>query len=86
MRATTEAVTALLATYNEALNASSTEAVMPLSAEDGVFMAPNNQSAIGKASAIITKGHRRIAAVPRLRAPIRQNDAPARRTAATRRR
>jgi uncharacterized protein (TIGR02246 family) len=50
MGATTEAVTALLAKYNEALNASSTEAVMPLYAEDGVFMPPYSQSAIGSAA------------------------------------
>ena len=30
--------------------ASNTDAVMPLYAEDGVFMAPNNQSAVGKAA------------------------------------
>ena len=45
--ATAEAVTALLAKYNEALNASSTEAVMPLYADDGVFMPPYSQSAVG---------------------------------------
>jgi uncharacterized protein (TIGR02246 family) len=50
MSATTEAVTALLAKYNEALNASSTEAVMPLYAEDGVFMPPYSQSAVGSAA------------------------------------
>jgi len=50
MGATTEAVTALLAKYNEALNASSTEAVMPLYAADGVFMPPYSQSAIGPAA------------------------------------
>ena len=50
MSATKEAVTALLAKYNEALNASSTEAVMPLYAEDGVFMPPYSQSAIGSAA------------------------------------
>jgi uncharacterized protein (TIGR02246 family) len=50
MSATTEGVTALLAKYNEALNASSTEDVMPLYAEDGVFMAPYSQSAIGSAA------------------------------------
>jgi len=38
MNATTDGVTGLLAKYNEALNASSTDAVMPLYAEDGVFM------------------------------------------------
>src|SRR5580704_9221967 len=47
MSATTEAITALLAKYNEALNASSTEAVVPLYAEDGVFMPPYSQSAVG---------------------------------------
>jgi uncharacterized protein (TIGR02246 family) len=48
--ATTEAITALLANYNEALNASSTDAVMPLYAEDGVFMPPYSQSAVGAAA------------------------------------
>jgi uncharacterized protein (TIGR02246 family) len=47
MSATEEAVTALLAKYNDALNASSTGAVMPLYAEDGVFMAPYSPSAVG---------------------------------------
>jgi uncharacterized protein (TIGR02246 family) len=47
MSAATEGVTALLAKYNEALNASSTDAVMPLYAEDGVFMPPYSQSAVG---------------------------------------
>ncbi len=42
-----EGVTALLAKYNDALNASSTDAVMPLYAEDGVFMAPYSPSAVG---------------------------------------
>src|ERR1700677_162308 len=51
MSATTEeVVTALLAKYNAALNASSTEAVMPLYAEDGVFMPPYSQSAVGPAA------------------------------------
>jgi uncharacterized protein (TIGR02246 family) len=50
MSATTEAVTALLAKYNEALNASSTDAVMPLYPEDGVFMPPYSQSAVGTAA------------------------------------
>jgi uncharacterized protein (TIGR02246 family) len=50
MSATTEGVTALLAKYNEALNASSTDAVMPLYAEDGVFMPPYTQSAVGSAA------------------------------------
>jgi uncharacterized protein (TIGR02246 family) len=50
MSATTEAVTALFAKYNDALNASSTDAVMPLYAEDGVFMPPYSQSAVGSAA------------------------------------
>ena len=50
MSAVTEGVTALLAKYNEALNASSTDAVMPLYAEDGVFMPPYSQSAVGLAA------------------------------------
>ena len=47
MSATTDAITALLAKYNDALNASSTDAVMPLYTEDGVFMPPFSPSAIG---------------------------------------
>jgi uncharacterized protein (TIGR02246 family) len=47
MSATKEAVSALLAKYNDALNASSTDAVMPLYAEDGVFMPPYSPSAVG---------------------------------------
>jgi uncharacterized protein (TIGR02246 family) len=39
-----------MSSYEAALNGSNTEAVMPLYAEDGVFMAPNNQSAVGKAA------------------------------------
>ena len=50
MSATTEGVTALLEKYNEALNASSTEAVMPLYAEDSVFMPPYSQSAVGSSA------------------------------------
>jgi uncharacterized protein (TIGR02246 family) len=50
MSATKDAVTALLAKYNDALNASSTDAVMPLYAEDGVFMPPYSQSAVGAAA------------------------------------
>ena len=44
------AIRSVLSSYEAALNASNTEAVMPLYAEDGVFMAPNFQSAIGKAA------------------------------------
>jgi uncharacterized protein (TIGR02246 family) len=42
------AIRAVMSSYEAALNASSTEAAMPLYTEDGVFMAPNNQSAVGK--------------------------------------
>ena len=44
------AVRNVMSSYESALNASNTEAVMLLYAEDGVFMAPDNQSAVGKAS------------------------------------
>src|SRR5271163_743565 len=47
MSATQEAITALLAKYNDALNASSTDAVMLLYAKDGVFMPPYSLSAAG---------------------------------------
>jgi uncharacterized protein (TIGR02246 family) len=42
------AIRKTMSSYEDALNASDTQAVMALYAEDGVFMAPNNQSAIGK--------------------------------------
>jgi uncharacterized protein (TIGR02246 family) len=45
-----EAIRAVMSSYEAALNGSSTEAAMTLYAEDGVFMAPNNPSAIGKAA------------------------------------
>jgi uncharacterized protein (TIGR02246 family) len=45
-----KAVADLLATYNEALNSSDTSAVMPLYAEDGVFMPPYGSSAVGLAA------------------------------------
>jgi uncharacterized protein (TIGR02246 family) len=44
------AVRSVLSAYQDALNASNTEAVMPLYTEDGVFMPPNNPSAVGKAA------------------------------------
>jgi uncharacterized protein (TIGR02246 family) len=50
MSATPEAIRALLARYNEALNASSTDAVMPLYAEDGVFMPLYSPSAVGSSA------------------------------------
>lgn len=41
------AITAVLKEYQDALNASSTPAVMKLYAPDGVFMAQNFQTAVG---------------------------------------
>jgi uncharacterized protein (TIGR02246 family) len=42
------AIRSVLSSYQDALNASNTDAVMPLYPEDGVFMPPNNPSAVGK--------------------------------------
>ena len=42
-----QAVAEVLAAYGAALNASDTDAVMPLYAEDGVFMPPYSASAVG---------------------------------------
>lgn len=50
MSTTQEAVSSLLAKYNDALNTSSTDAVMPLYVEDGVFMPPYSPSAVGSAA------------------------------------
>src|SRR5258708_6812464 len=44
------AVMNLLSSYEAALNASNTAAVLPLYSEDGVFMPPSNQSAVGAAA------------------------------------
>ncbi len=44
------AIISLLSAYEAALNTSNTAAVMPLYAEDGVFMPPNNQPAVGAAA------------------------------------
>src|SRR2546421_11554577 len=44
------AIISLLSSYEAALNASDAAAVMPLYAEDAVFMPPNNQSAVGAAA------------------------------------
>src|SRR2546421_3789690 len=44
------AITSLLSSYEAALNASNTAAVMPLYADDAVFMPPNNQPAVGAAA------------------------------------
>jgi uncharacterized protein (TIGR02246 family) len=47
MNAQEEAVAAVLANYKDALNGSSTDAVMKLYASDGVFMAQNFPSSVG---------------------------------------
>jgi uncharacterized protein (TIGR02246 family) len=47
MTANERAVAEVLSAYNQALNSSDTNAVMPLYAEDGVFMPPYSQSAVG---------------------------------------
>jgi uncharacterized protein (TIGR02246 family) len=47
MTANEQAVAEVLAAYGAALNASDTDAVMPLYAEDGVFMPPYSASAVG---------------------------------------
>jgi ketosteroid isomerase-like protein len=39
-----------MASYNDALNGGKTAGVMPLYADDGVFMPPYSQSAVGKAA------------------------------------
>ncbi|MDQ2945577.1 MAG: SgcJ/EcaC family oxidoreductase [Acidobacteriota bacterium] len=50
MNANEQAVAAVLAKYESALNASDTESVMPLYTEDGVFMSPYSHSAVGAAA------------------------------------
>jgi uncharacterized protein (TIGR02246 family) len=47
MTANEQAVADVLAAYNVALNSSDTNQVMPLYADDGVFMPPYSPSAIG---------------------------------------
>ena len=47
MNANEEAVTAVLAKYQDALNQSDTDAVMKLYASDGVFMPQHSSSSIG---------------------------------------
>ena len=47
MNANEQAVAGVLTRYEAALNASDVEAVMPLYAEDGVFMPPYRPSAVG---------------------------------------
>jgi uncharacterized protein (TIGR02246 family) len=50
MTANEKAVAEVLAAYNVALNSSDTNAVMPLYADDGVFMPPYSPSAVGLAA------------------------------------
>ena len=50
MNANEKAVAEVLAKYQDALNNSDTNAVMRLYADDGVFMPPYSQSAIGAAA------------------------------------
>jgi uncharacterized protein (TIGR02246 family) len=47
MNADEKAIAALLAKYQDALNQSSTDAVMKLYAPDGVFMPQNSRSSVG---------------------------------------
>jgi uncharacterized protein (TIGR02246 family) len=49
MTANEQAVAEVLSAYNQALNSSDTNAVMPLYAQDGVFMPPYSPSAVGLA-------------------------------------
>jgi uncharacterized protein (TIGR02246 family) len=42
------AIRRVMASYNDALNCGSTAAVLPLYTQDGVFMPPQSQSAVGK--------------------------------------
>jgi len=44
------AIREVMASYNDALNGGKTAGVMPLYADDGVFMPPYSQSAVGKAA------------------------------------
>jgi len=46
----TGAIKEVVSLYEAALNASSADAVMPLYADDGVFMPPYNHAAVGKAA------------------------------------
>lgn len=58
MNTNEKAVAAVLAKYQDALNASDTEAVLRLYTDDGVFMPPCSQSAIGKAA--VRKAYDRV--------------------------
>ena len=45
-----DSIRSVLAAYNDALNGGKTAAVLPLYTDDGVFMPPYSQSAVGKAA------------------------------------
>jgi uncharacterized protein (TIGR02246 family) len=49
MTANEQAAAEVLSAYNQALNSSDASAVMPLYAQDGVFMPPYSPSAVGSA-------------------------------------
>jgi uncharacterized protein (TIGR02246 family) len=50
MLAHQKGIAAVLVSYEDALNVSNTDGVMPLYAEDGVFMPPFSRSAVGLAA------------------------------------
>ena len=52
------AITAVVSDYNEALNASSVTRSLALYADDGVFMPPYSQSAVGKAA--VRKAYQKV--------------------------
>jgi uncharacterized protein (TIGR02246 family) len=64
MTANERAVAEVLSTYNQALNSSDRNAVMPLYAEDGVFMPPYSPSAVGLAE--VRKAYEAVFAVIQL--------------------
>jgi len=43
-------IRSVMASYNDALNSGSTDAALALYAEDGIFMPPYSQSAVGAAA------------------------------------
>ena len=64
MTANERSVAEVLSAYNQALNSSDTNAVMPLYAVDGVFMPPYSPSAVGLAE--VRKAYDAVFAVIRL--------------------
>jgi uncharacterized protein (TIGR02246 family) len=57
-------IAAVQSTYNDALNASSADRSLALYADDGVFMPPCSQSAVGKAP--VHKAYRKVFDTTRL--------------------